>query len=87
MYACPSTALKREVALMDQPAGFTAARIGDRVTINVPAGRGLRGQEWKQRTGRVVMRFATHLVLNGGGRHGTPLVATPENYVRHTAAR
>ena len=31
------------------------------------------------------MRFASHLVLNGGGRHGTPLVATAANYVRHTS--
>lgn len=82
----PSPSLAREIALMDQPAGFTAAQRGDMVTINVPNGIGRHGVEWKQRRGRVVMRFATHLVLNGGGRHGTPLVATPENYVRHTPA-
>lgn len=80
-----SAALAREIALMNQPAGFTTARIGDIVMINVPNGIGRHGVEWKQRRGRVVMRFATHLVLNGGGRHGTPLVATPENYVRHSA--
>ena len=70
---------------MNTAASFSTATIGDRVTINVPAGIGRNGPEFKQRSGRVVMRFASHLVLNGGGRHGTPLVATAANYVRHTS--
>jgi hypothetical protein len=32
-------------------------------------------------SGRVVMRFSTHAVLNLGGRHGTPGVLTPETCV------
>ena len=52
---------------------------GDRITIRTPHG--------SERTGRVVMWFATHCVLNGGGRHGMPLVATPANFLRHVPAR
>lgn len=50
-----------------------AARPGDRVTITTPQGQ--------KRTGRVVMNERTHLVLNLGGRHGTPGVATARNIV------
>ena len=32
-------------------------------------------------SGRVVMKFATHAVLNLGGRHGTPGVVTPATCV------
>jgi hypothetical protein len=32
-------------------------------------------------TGRVVMSFPTHAVLNMGGRHGTPGILTPENAI------
>jgi hypothetical protein len=50
---------------------FQAARIGDIVTIMTPRG--------STRKGRVVMKFDTHLVLNGGGAHGTPLIADDSN--------
>lgn len=72
--------------LPNTPAVFSQARRGDTVVINTPAGIGRNGPEFKQRRGRVVMAFSTHLVLNGGGRHGTPLVATADNYVRHIPA-
>ena len=39
-----------------------------------------QGQE---RSGKVVMSFATHLVLNCGGRHGTPAVVNEKNYLKH----
>jgi hypothetical protein len=52
---------------------------GDRVTILVPAGIGRYGQEWKPKTGRAVMRGPAGWVLNMGGPHGTPGIATPEN--------
>lgn len=68
--------------LPNTPAVFSQARRGDIVVVNVPAGIGRNGPEFKQRRGRVVMAFPTHLVLNGGGRHGTPLVADATNYVR-----
>lgn len=54
-------------------AAFQNARPGDRVTIRTPHG--------STRTGRVVMCFPHHLVLNGGGKHGTPLVADASNFV------
>jgi hypothetical protein len=37
-------------------------------------------------TGRVVMRNAYGFVLNMGGKHGTPGIATPENIVKITKA-
>lgn len=55
---------------------------GDRVTIRVPNGMGRNGQEWKEATGRAVMRGPAGWVLNMGGRHGTPGIASAENIVR-----
>jgi hypothetical protein len=66
---------------------FATARIGDRVTILVPNGIGRNGVEYTQRTGRVVMKFATHLVLNCGGRHGTPKIADATNTVKVSPSR
>lgn len=57
-------------------------RAGDKVTILVPNGIGRHGPEWKEKTGRAVMRGDHGWVLNMGGRFGTPGVATPENLVR-----
>ena len=48
-------------------------RAGDRVTIVDRFG--------KQRTGRAVMRGPYGWVLNMGGAHGTPAIATNENIV------
>lgn len=56
-------------------------RPGDRVTIRVPAGFGLNGQEWSERTGRAVICNGTHATINLGGRFGTPGVVTPKNVV------
>lgn len=52
------------------------------VTILAPAGRGRNGLEYAPRTGRAVMR-SSHggWVLNMGGQHGTPGIATAENVV------
>lgn len=58
-------------------------RPGDRVTILVPAGIGRNGQEWKPTTGKAVMYSSNGgWVLNMGGKHGTPGIATEENTVR-----
>jgi hypothetical protein len=58
-------------------------KAGDRVTILVPAGLGRDGQEWKEATGRAVMHSANGgWVLNMGGPHGTPGLASAENTVR-----
>jgi len=57
--------------------------VGDRVTILVPAGLSLRdGREYREKTGRAVMRGPGGWVLNMGGKHGTPAVASAENIVR-----
>lgn len=53
-----------------------------RVTFLVPNGIGRNGQEWKQKTGRVVMAFESHVVVNGGGRFGTPHVVDEKNFVK-----
>lgn len=55
---------------------FLKVRPGDRVTIRTP-----QGQEC---TGKVVMTFPAHCVMNMGGRHGRPGVATATNVVKHS---
>lgn len=64
---------------------FEDIKAGDRVTILVPAGLGLFGQEWKESTGRCVMN-SSHggYVLNMGGRYGVPGVCNHENFVKAT---
>lgn len=47
---------------------------GQRVTI--------AGRHGQTQTGRVVMVFPTHCVLNLGGAHGTPAVASDQNIVK-----
>tara|TARA_B100001778_G_scaffold334952_2_gene349492 strand:- start:15720 stop:16013 length:294 start_codon:yes stop_codon:yes gene_type:complete len=68
-----------------------SAKVGDRITILIPNGRGLKGQEWKQKTGRCVITpnpildpvgRPSGVVLNMGGNHGTPGVADERNIVR-----
>lgn len=56
-------------------------RHGDKVTILVPAGFGRGGQEWEPRSGRAVMRGPAGWVLNLGGAHGTPGIASARNIV------
>lgn len=56
-----------------------AIRAGDRVSIVDRFG--------KVREGRAVMRGPHGWVLNMGGRHGTPAVATPENITKVKQAR
>jgi len=41
----------------------------------------------QERSGRVVMSFPTHLVLNCGGSHGTPAVVNNKNYLRHRSCK
>jgi hypothetical protein len=55
--------------------------VGDRVRFLVPNGLGRDGVDYKVASGRVVMKFPTHLVVNMGGRNGKPGVVTPENFV------
>jgi hypothetical protein len=64
------------------PHLLDAIRAGDKVTILVYAGGGSRNPEYKQKTGRAVMRGPAGWVLNMGGPHGTPGIATDENIVK-----
>lgn len=50
---------------------FSAIKAGCRVTIVTPHGQ--------QRTGRAVMRGPAGWVLNLGGKHGTPGIASETN--------
>jgi hypothetical protein len=52
---------------------------GDRVTIRTPHGQ--------ERTGRAVMRGPAGWVLNMGGKHGTPGIASEDNIVKVRKAR
>jgi hypothetical protein len=47
-----------------------------------PNGLGRNGVEYKEKTGKVVIVNKDSLVLNAGGRHGTPAVVTAKNFVR-----
>lgn len=64
------------------PGILDEIRHGDKVTILVPAGIGRGGQEWKRATGRAVMRGLHGWVLNMGGPHGRPGIASEENIVK-----
>lgn len=67
---------------------FKDIRPGDRVTILIPNGIGRDGVEWKAASGRAVFKGAAgNWVLNMGGRHGNPAVASPVNFLRFTAKR
>lgn len=52
-----------------------------KVTFLIPNGIGRNGVEYKEKTGRVVMRGTYGWVVNGGGRHGTPYVVEEKNFV------
>jgi hypothetical protein len=70
------------------PDALSQIQHGDRVTILVPAGFGRDGQEYKQKSGKAVMRSSSGgWVLNMGGRYGTPAVADGRNIVKVTKGR
>lgn len=58
---------------------FDQIRPGDTVTITTPQGQQVRG--------KAVMRGPYGWVLNLGGRHGRPGIASPENVVKVTKGR
>lgn len=60
-------------------AFFSLLRPGKTAAIVTPRGSVL--------SGRVVMKFPGHAVLNLGGQHGTPGVVTPANCVFATGAQ
>lgn len=55
---------------------------GSRVTVMLHSGTGRNGPEFNlKKTGRAVMLGPAGWVLNMGGKHGTPAIASPENVV------
>lgn len=62
-------------------ADFRAIRPGTRVAYLRYAGSGTRGPEYCPATGKVVMSFPSHLVLNVGGRYGTPAMLDARNFI------
>jgi hypothetical protein len=60
---------------------FWEIQIGDRVTVSTPQGGSRSG------VARVFNRDAGVIVLNGGGAHGTPVIATPHNVIKVNARR
>lgn len=65
-------------------ANFDAIHPGDSVTVSSK-----RGGDVQTRKGRVTIKNhrALCLVLNAGGRHGTPVVCDKTNFVSFKAAR
>ena len=61
---------------------FNNLRPGKSITFLVSNGIGRHGIEYKEKRGRVVMALASHVVVNGGGRHGTPHVVNEKNFVK-----
>lgn len=59
---------------MQAHAAFDAIRPGSRVTIV--------NRFHQEHSGKAVMRGPHGWVLNMGGAHGTPAIATPDNIVR-----
>lgn len=56
---------------------------GDRVKYWAFCGIGPEGKEYKIGVGKVcgMLIFPTHMVINIGGRHGTPRVVDEENFI------
>lgn len=54
---------------------------GSTVYFLTPNGIGRNGTESKPAKGKAVLCFSTHVVVNMGGRYGTPAVITAENIV------
>lgn len=85
---------KRETIVIDEAdleikrALLASVRTGDKVTALFPAGqssrRGKVVQEWVPRTGTAngLLIFQDHVVINLGGRYGTPGVVDASNIVR-----
>jgi hypothetical protein len=44
-------------------------------------------QHGNRKSGRVVISTPTHVVLNIGGKHGTPAVVTETNFMSHKPKR
>lgn len=66
---------------------FDDIAYGDTVVFLTPNGIGRNGVEWKEKTGRATIKSPGHWALNCGGKHGTPGLVTPDNFVRISKKR
>lgn len=73
--------------MKDKAALFASIKHGDTVTITIPSGQGRNGVEYKEVTGWAVMKGPAGWVLNIGGKHGTPKIASPDCIVAVKKAR
>ncbi len=60
---------------------FQNIRPRDTVHFLIPNGIGRNGVEWKKKSGKAVICLKTHVVVNGGGKHGTPYVVDERNFL------
>jgi hypothetical protein len=72
-HASSEGSISRPTPSADGEALFHSIKPGSRVTIKTP-----QGQEF---TGKAVMKGPYGWVLNMGGKHGRPGIASPENIV------
>lgn len=76
---CPPGPVKEDEILEDEiHEAYHEIGPGDHVTIKSPQGQNHKG--------KVVMKGSHGWVLNMGGKHGTPGIATEKNYVSHRKA-
>lgn len=66
---------------------FNSIRPRDRVRFLIPAGIGRNGPEFKEKSGSAVLCYSDRVIVNGGGRHGTPYVVDERNYVGHSSPK
>lgn len=60
---------------------FQNLRPGKFVRFLIPNGIGRGGVEYKEKRGKVVLAYASHVVVNAGGKYGTPQVVNEKNFV------
>lgn len=60
---------------------FKDIRPHDLITIQVPGGLSRHGREYHRVSGHVVMNGPAGWVINTGGPHGTPKIASEDNFI------
>jgi hypothetical protein len=62
---------------------FQNLKGGQRVRFWIPNGISAKGQEWAQKIAKVqpLLTFSDHVVVNLGGKYGTPYVVDANNFI------
>jgi hypothetical protein len=60
-----------------KPGMFVKYRIPNGLSIK----NGKTVQDWKEKRSKIVITFEHHVVVNGGGRYGTPYVVDDNNII------